>query len=154
MSDQLHAAAAKPGTEGYMCQDGIVSAIDPDDPMKGEVTIQSRSACAACHAKGACTSLDSEEKVLSVLFQDSGIAVGDRVRIMMKDSLGLQALLLAMVIPLFLLMSSVLVFYFFLHFSESNSALLGIACLVPYYLTLRLFRRRFSRKFIIHACKF
>lgn len=153
MNDQMNAAAVRPPVDGYTCQDGIVSAIDPADPMRGQVTIRSVSACAACHAKGVCTGLDSQERIVAVRFQDPGTAVGDRVRVKMKDTLGLQALLWAMVLPLVLLMGAVFGFHFGLGLSDVQSALLGLFLLVPYYLALRLFRGRFSRKYIIHACK-
>jgi sigma-E factor negative regulatory protein RseC len=131
----------------------LVSAIDPDHPDQGEVTILSQSACAACHAKGVCTGHDSQAKVMKVRFLDVPLGIGDPVRVMIRESLGWQALILAMVIPLGLLMGTLLFSYQVLRFSDTTSALLGLVILVPYYLILSRFNKRFAKRFVMYAKK-
>jgi len=152
-SNQLDDLSGKSKPADLLCHDGMVSAVDSGHPGLGKVTILSRSACADCHAKGVCSSFESQEKVLSVHFIDSNLAIGDRVRVMIKESLGWQALVIAMVVPLILLMGSILFFYFVLHLSDTISALIGLGVLAPYYSMLMLFKKRFSKRFIMYAQK-
>lgn len=153
LNDQQPGTTSRPASYSYLCHEGTVSAVDAGDSLLGEVTIESRSACAACHARSACTSLDSQEKVLSVRFLEPGFQVGDRVRVMIRESLGWQALALAIVVPLCLLLGTIVLAFFVLHFTDTQAALSGIGLLVPYYLILSLFKKRFSRRFVMYAQK-
>ncbi len=153
VNDQNDASSSRAKTDDFLCHDGIVSAVDPGRAGFGTVTVHSASACAACHAKGVCSSLDSQVKVMSVQFLDSGIYPGDRVNVMLAQRLGWQALLLAMVGPLILLMGVILGLHFAFSLSETKAALIGLASLLPYYLLLSLFRRRLQNRFILYAKK-
>lgn len=152
-SDHQSASSSPAKADELLCHDGMITAIDPDHPDQGEVTILSRSACSTCHAKGSCTTLESQEKVMFVHFVDSDVAVGDPVQVMIKESLGWQALLLGMIIPLVLLLGGMMIAYFVVHLSDTGSALLGLGSLVPYYLVLSLQKKRFTKRFIMYAKK-
>ena len=67
------------------------------------VRIIQTSACSTCSVKGHCSSADSKEKVIEVTDTSSAWKIGDEVTIIGATSMGMQAVLLAFLIPLFLL---------------------------------------------------
>lgn len=111
------------------------------------VLILSQSACAACHAKGACGISDVEEKLVVVHKPNHSFFVGQDVRVILKQSLGFKALVVAYVIP-FLLVLIALIILTAVGFSEGKSGLLSLLILVPYYFGLHLFRDKHSSQFI------
>jgi len=122
---------------------GRVDAITRNDIR---VTIVSQSACATCHAKGACTAADVEEKVVAITKPNHNFMVGETVKVVMKQSQGFKALMLGYIYPLIL----VLVALFTLSamgLSDEKSGLITLALLVPYYGIVYLFRNKISKKF-------
>ena len=70
--------------------------IEAVEQSQIKVRILSESACASCHAKGACTAADMQEKIIDVNpFGFSNLTVGKRVIIQGQKSLGLKASLIA-----------------------------------------------------------
>lgn len=110
------------------------------------VRIIQTSACSTCSAKGHCSSADSKEKVIEITDTSSVWKVGDEVTIIGATSMGMQAVFLAFVIPLFLLILGLFVFKTVLH-SELYGALAALAVLVPYYYIIWLNRTRLKQKF-------
>jgi len=129
---------------------GRVDAITATDIR---VTIISQSACASCHAKGACSAADVAEKQVVVSRSYHNYTVGETVKVTMQQSLGFKALFLGYILPLIVLVASLFVFNA-LGFSESVSGLLSLAVLVPYYLMLYLFRKRIEKQFHFDIEKF
>jgi len=122
---------------------GRVDAITANDIR---VVIISQSACASCHAKGACTTADVAEKQVVISKPYHNYTVGETVKVTMKQSLGYKALFLGYILPLIVLLVSLFVFNA-LGFSEGLSGLLSLGVLVPYYLILYLFRKRIEKEF-------
>jgi sigma-E factor negative regulatory protein RseC len=122
---------------------GRVDAITANDIR---VVIISQSACASCHAKGACTTADVAEKQVVISKPYHSYTVGETVKVTMKQSLGYKALFLGYILPLIVLLVSLFVFNA-LGFSEGLSGLLSLGVLVPYYLILYLFRKRIEKEF-------
>jgi len=131
-------------SEGTIVHPGIIESIQGD---KVSVRILSQSACSSCHAKGACSVADIEEKIIDAdLDQKANWKPGDQVMVRMEESLGRKAVLLGYGLPLVVLVVSIIVFLsVFNH--EGLAALLSILMLVPYYLTLYLFRKRLHKEF-------
>jgi len=124
--------------------DGRVVNIEAN---QAKVKILSQSACAQCHAKGACTASDQEEKFIdAVMGSDDSITVGDEVTLVMEEKMGRMAVLFGFVLPL-LVMVVVLFTLSGLGYAESSAALFGLGALVPYYLLLKLFRKRIEKDF-------
>ena len=73
--------------------------------------------------------------------------VGEEVTVLMKKTLGSQAVFLAYVLP-FLIMFIVLIILINLTGNEGFSGLISIAILVPYFYIIYLLRDRFKKKFI------
>ena len=71
---------------------------------------------------------------------------GDKVRIVLAQSLGFRALFLGYVLP-FLLVLCTLLIVSALGNSELIAGLVSLAVLIPYYIGLKLFRGKLERQF-------
>lgn len=127
--------------------EGKVVSVDKDYIA---VEILNKSACAACHAKGVCGASDQSVKVVEVA-QDiqtltEDYQVGETVNIVMAPSMGTQAIWLAYVVPLMVLMASVGVF----SLCGAGELLMGLGSLgllALYYLIVFLCRNKISKIF-------
>lgn len=129
---------------GTIIHPGIIESISGD---KVFIRILSQSACSSCHAKGACTIADVEEKIIEAELDPSrNRKPGEQVMVKMEESLGHKAVLMGYVLPLIVLVGSVILFLsLFKH--EGLAAVLSILMLVPYYFILYLFRKRLRKEF-------
>ena len=124
--------------------EGVITKIN-DDSL--EIKIVSQSACAACHAKSACTMSDQQEKVLLVPRPEGQeFQLFQKVNVVMGIGQGNQAAVLAYLVPIVLLLA-VLFLCLGLGLGEGLSALLGIAALIPYYTVLYILRDKLKKKF-------
>lgn len=124
---------------------GVVVAVDG---RRLKVQIESVSACAACHAKGMCTLSDKEEKLIDI---ESPAAVdkkvGDVVTVVVTQQRGMQAVVLAYILPAIVVILS---FVGLLNIvSEPVAIILSLLSLAVYYILLYLFRNRISSKFVM-----
>lgn len=123
--------------------EGIIDQIEGD---RARVSINSMSACASCHAKGACTASDMEEKHLDVAIVTGSWEVGQRVIVQIQKHLGLKAVGWAYFYP-FLLLMAVLIILLALGLPELRAGVLALLALPPWYLVLYLLRGRMESKF-------
>jgi sigma-E factor negative regulatory protein RseC len=129
---------------GTIIHPGIVESVSNDKVL---VRILSQSACSSCHAKGACSISEVEEKIIEVENTRSDTwKTGQQVMVKMEQSLGLKAVFLGYVLPLIILIISVIIFLFIMK-NEGAAALLAILMLVPYYTVLYLFRNQLKKQF-------
>ena len=70
------------------------------------VRIVQTSACAACSAKGHCSSADSKDKIIDIIDTAASWKVGDKVMVVGEMSMGMMAVVLAFVLPFVLLIVS------------------------------------------------
>ena len=126
---------------------GIITEITPELTT---VEILSTSACAECHAKGMCGMSEQKIKQISVPTDPySDRKPGDEVEVVLKKSMGLKAVWISYVIPLFILMililslSSVTV-------HEVYTGLGAIAGVAVYYLVIYLFRDKLAGDFVFY----
>lgn len=110
------------------------------------VRIVQTSACAACSAKGHCTSADSKDKIIDIIDTAASWKVGDKVMVVGEMSMGMMAVVLAFVLPFVLLIVSLFLFMALMG-NELSAALLSLAVLVPYYFILWLNKTRLKQKF-------
>ena len=123
---------------------GIVESISGSQLT---VRIIQSSACSGCHAKGYCSSADSKEKVIDII--DASAAsyqVGERVMVMGEMSMGMKAVVLAFVIPFFILVISLFVCVW-LTGDELLAGTVSLSLLVPYYLIIWICKARLKQKF-------
>lgn len=114
------------------------------------VMIESMSACAACHAKGMCTLSDKEDKIIDIKVSADRAAklnVGDEVVVAVSQQRGMQAVLLAYILPAILVMLSLILLLKLL--PEPLAILSALAVLGGYYYVLYLFRNKLNAKFIM-----
>jgi sigma-E factor negative regulatory protein RseC len=111
------------------------------------IKIMAQSACSACHAKGACTVADMEEKVVEIESPDDRVLhSGDKVMISMRRRTGNLAVFLGYILP-FLILFTCLVTMILITGKEGLSALIASAALIAYYIIIYLFRIRISSMF-------
>ncbi|MBR4146724.1 MAG: SoxR reducing system RseC family protein [Bacteroidales bacterium] len=131
-------------SEETISHEGVITKIT-DDTL--EIKITAMSACAACHAKSACTMSDQAEKVLTVPRPDrQEFHLFQKVNVIMAVGQGNKAAVLAYLIPIVLLLA-VLFTCLGIGLGEGLSALIGIAALIPYYFVLYLRRDKIKRQF-------
>ena len=128
--------------------EGRVIAVDKDYIS---VEIVNKSACAACHAKGVCGASDDAVKVVEVAQDITTLTedyqVGETVNVVMSSAMGTQAIWLAYVVPLLVLMLSILVF----SLCGAGEVLMGLGSLgavALYYLGVFFYRKKISKIFI------
>lgn len=110
-----------------------------------QVQIIQMSACSSCHAKGACSASDMDEKFVDVESYDSTLQVGDTVNIVGKSALGLFAVLLAFVIPFLLILFTLFVLRNVVP-NEAVSGTISLSMLIPYYIILSFFNKKLTKK--------
>jgi sigma-E factor negative regulatory protein RseC len=111
-----------------------------------QVQIVQQSACSSCHAKGACSASDMEDKLIDVESSDTSLRVGDAVLLTGESSTGLQAVLLAFVIPFLLILIALIVLRSFTA-NEAISGTIALSLLIPYYIILSFFNKKLKSKF-------
>jgi len=110
------------------------------------VKIISESACSACHAKGACTAADIQDKEIEVNGIYGNFKPGEMVNLVMEQSLGFKALMLGYVYP-FIILFSGLIASSSAGLSELKSGLIALGLMPPYYFALYLFRNKIRKSF-------
>ena len=122
--------------------DGIVQRTEDNKVI---VAISASSACSGCHAEGSCSLSGQEEKIIEVRGKYN-VKPGERVTILMKQSMGYAALFLGYLLPLIIVVSLLITLISF-KVSELSSGLISIAILIPYYIVIFLFRKTINEKF-------
>jgi positive regulator of sigma E activity len=120
-----------------------VKQVNPDSL---QVTVINRSACAACHARKACTVSDMQEKEIEITGFTKPHRKGEEVTILFKESSGLKALFFGYIVPLLMLITALIIALRVTH-DEGISGLIALAILVPYYITLYFFRHHLKKMF-------
>ncbi len=133
--------------EDLIKHSGVISEIT-DHLIK--VNIVAQSACASCHAKGYCGVSDMKEKIIEV--KKSGNInqnVGDFVVVAMNQKLGIKAVMYGYMLPFAILMITLIgsLSYFK---NEGVAGLAALSVLIPYYVTLYIFRDKLKDKFQFH----
>ena len=129
---------------------GVVVAIDGN---KIKVQIESVSACAACHAKGMCTLSDKEDKLIDIETPKAGDKkVGDVVTVVVSRQCGMQAVLLAYILPAIVVILSLVGLLNIV--AEPVAIILSLLSLAVYYTILYLFRNKISSKFVMTLADF
>jgi sigma-E factor negative regulatory protein RseC len=116
------------------------------------VRIEQLSACADCHAKGACSTADKQEKLIEAIDTKPFSSVGDKVLIVGRNSLGLKAVGIAFLIP-FLLIFLTLSIAKWQGLNDAVSGILGLGILVPFYIGLYFFKDKLKRTFVFTVRK-
>ena len=123
---------------------GIIEKIDGDTAY---VRIIQQSACSGCPAQSICAASESKVKIIEVPDNSGKFTVNENVLLCGRSSLGLQAVLLAFILPLLIVVAAI-VTGTSMQWEETTSGLTGLLLLVPYYCILYFFRDKLKRRFI------
>ena len=145
--------------------DGIIIALDEDGTAL--VRIVQTSACAACKAKAMCASAESAEKEMTVvLLGDEQWAVGNEVEVMVQQKMGWKAVMLAYLLPFFVMLAVMFIGNGLLAIGDGTTGLLGdeakreavlgtvaLCAMAVYYLVLGMFKDKLQKEFSFTARK-
>jgi sigma-E factor negative regulatory protein RseC len=123
--------------------DGIVDSTEGNEVV---VRITSYAACSSCHARGACNVTEETEKFMRIPSGPARFTSGDRVRVVLAQSLGFRALFLGYVLPFFLVLFALLISTA-AGVTELLAGLISLSVLPPYYIGLKLFGSRLAKQF-------
>jgi sigma-E factor negative regulatory protein RseC len=110
------------------------------------VNIVNQSACSTCHAQGACTVADFQDKEIEIQNFSKFYSPGQQVTIIFRESQGFTALLFGYVLPFVLVLITLIIALSILN-NELIGGLLALAILIPYYITLWFFRHLLKKVF-------
>lgn len=129
--------------ENKIKHSGVVESVN--DGCVSVKIIQS-SACAICKAAKQCHASESKEKIIEVFTKNSkNFNIGQKVTVMASYNVGLIAVTLGMIIPMFLIIL-VLFVLTSLNIDEIYAALYSLSVMISYYAFLFIFRNRINRK--------
>ena len=145
--------------------DGIIIALNEDGTAL--VRIVQTSACAACKAKSMCASAESAEKEMTVvLLGDGQWAIGDSVEVMVQQKMGWKAVVLAYLLPFFVMLAVMFIGNGLLAMGDGATGLLGdeakreavlgtvaLCAMALYYLVLGMFKDKLQKEFSFTARK-
>ena len=145
--------------------DGIIIVLNENGTAL--VRIVQTSACAACKAKAMCASAESAEKEMTVmLLGDGQWAVGDSVEVMVQQKMGWKAVVLAYLLPFFVMLAVMFIGNGLLAMGDGATGLLGdeakreavlgtvaLCAMALYYLVLGMFKGKLQKEFSFTARK-
>ena len=143
--------------------DGIIIALNEDGTAL--VRIVQTSACSACKAKAMCASAESAEKEMTaVLLGDEQWAVGNEVEVMVQQKMGWKAVVLAYLLPFFVMLAVMFIGNGLLAIGDGATGLLGdeakseavlgtvaLCARAVYYLVLGMFKDKLQKEFSFTA---
>jgi positive regulator of sigma E activity len=115
-------------------------------PSSLVVFIVNQSACSSCHAKGACTIADEQQKEIEITPGGQNFSPGQEVTVVLQESQGFMALFYGYVLP-FILVLFTLITLFSVTNNEIIAGLSSLVILIPYYITLYFFRSVLKKVF-------
>ena len=145
--------------------DGIIIALNGDGTAR--VRIVQTSACATCKAKAMCASAESVEKEMTVqLTVDSlQLTVGDAVEVMVQQKMGWKAVVLAYLLPFFVMLAVMFIGNGLLAIGDGQLAMgdgakreavlgtVALCAMALYYLVLGMFKDKLQKEFSFTARK-
>ena len=160
--------------------DGIIIALNEDGTAL--VRIVQTSACAACKAKAMCASAESAEKEMTVVLlnqeprtknQDASATtdqtkvtslgslllapeaykVGDTVEVMVQQKMGWKAVMLAYLLPFFVMLAVMFIGNAIWAVREEILGTVALCAMALYYLVLGMFKDKLQKEFSFTAKK-
>ena len=129
---------------------GVISKIEDGTIY---IDIEVKSACSQCHAHSYCSAFGKNEKMIEVPFSKyPNLIIGNTVNVLIKETLGMQALLLGYIFPIIVLLIALFGSY---HFTadEGISAIYTLFFVALYYLCLWLMRDKIKKHFTFELQK-
>lgn len=127
---------------------GIISKIAGQSII---VSLEQNIHCNSCRAKAACGISESETKEIEIINSNDYFKINERVEVVLKKALGFKAVFWAYVFPFILMFSTLIITSSFL--KEWIAGLLSLIVLIPYFLTLYLFKNSLKSVFKMSILK-
>ncbi len=134
--------------EGEIRHSGKIIDITPSEII---VEIVSQSACSSCHAASLCGMSEMEKKRIEVP-ATTGYEIGEEVWVNLKRSMGMKAVWIAYVLPLFMLIADILILSA-TGASELLCGLSAIGVIAIYYLGVYLLRNKLKNEYTFYIKK-
>lgn len=153
--------------------DGVIITLNEDGTAL--VRIVQTSACAACKAKAMCASAESAEKEMTVvLLGENGKVktennstqsyttlhdstqsyhVGDTVEVIVQQKMGWKAVVLAYLLPFFVMLAVMLIGNAIWSVREEILGTVALCAMALYYLLLGMFKDKLQKEFSFTARK-
>lgn len=123
---------------------GIVKKIDDE---KISVVLEDTSHCVNCNAKTGCVMGVSKETIIEIKNTSKfSFNINEKVLIHCNESMELNAVFWAYVLPFVLIIITIVLTYYFSN-NELITGVLGLGILLPYYLLLYLLKFKFQNTF-------
>jgi len=116
------------------------------------VEIVQTSACSACKARSMCMSSESQQKEMDAVMLEP-MNVGDQVEVEVRERLAWKAVLLAYIMPFFVMIGIIIFLDFSTDWSEAVVGTLSLCGIALYYIGLSVFKHRLQKQFIFTARK-
>lgn len=131
-------------------QSATIVGITPDELV---VEVCRPDACTACRAKSLCQGGDDTNgKRMTLLNDRQGYEVGEKVTLLMRQSSGLKAVIIAYLIPVVLIVATLLIGQYYA-VKEVVTALVALGILILYLIAIRLLRNTMNRTLTIEIEK-
>ena len=131
-----------------VCREGTVRKITGDDIIV-EITV--KSACANCHAKAMCSLSESKQEFIHAKsLYPSKPDVGDKVEVVMRQSMGGKAVLIGYFFPFLVLIIALFAGYW-LTKHEAVSVLIALGATAIYYIIIWKLHKKLSKQFIFYV---
>ena len=112
-----------------------------------QVKMEVLSACASCQAHSHCGFAEKKDKIVNIATHDwQNYHPGDTVNVIINSGRGIQAAIIAYLIPAILLLAT-LITLLSLHVPETLTILFTLLVVALYGVILYLFRSRLQNKF-------
>ena len=129
--------------EKHVEHEGTVASICGNTMV---VRIVSSSACSGCAAGSYCIPFKNREKDVNIDNFSGNFVSGERVKVVMRQSLGFRALCIGYIAPFAVVITTLLLVYQITE-NELASGLSSLLVLIPYYLILKMFNQKITKTF-------
>ncbi|MDE5945275.1 MAG: SoxR reducing system RseC family protein [Rikenella sp.] len=117
-----------------------------------EVEVCRPEACGECKARSVCSEGGGQGKRMTLLNDGQGYTVGERIILVMRREAGLKAVVIAYLVPVFVIVASLLGFQA-AQVRDTVAAVATLGVLGLYFLVVRLLRGRIDRQLTIEIEK-
>lgn len=122
---------------------GVVSQVNDDYVV---IDIQRSSACASCESKSACVTLNTQTQQISCKNDNYELKTGDNVNVVSERKQSLYAIVVALLVPLFLFILTIIICSEIFNLNEGLSAITAFSVIALYYIILHFFDYKIKNK--------
>jgi len=131
------------GEKDQVEHEGIIKKISVNSVKVGFIK---QPSCNGCYVKDICNLEQRSNEVIEIVCSDiRQFSVGDKVKIKIRQSIGLKAVLIAYFFPFLLIIVSLFIMTPLLK-QEIKAAIISLLMLVPYYLIIYIYRNKIKKE--------